>query len=65
MLNLHSWVVLQETEAGKSDVKHYSLPVEQPLSAAVAPADEVRQGSTTGCPQVLAVTLICLFHYEE
>lgn len=29
MLNLHSWMGLQETEAGILDVEHYSLPVEQ------------------------------------
>ena len=40
-------MVSQETEAGISEVKHYSLPVEQPLSAAVSPAAEVRRDSTT------------------
>lgn len=45
MLNLHSWMVLQETEPVISDVKHYGLPVEQTLSAEVAPEAEVRQRS--------------------
>lgn len=40
-------MVLQETEAGISDVKCYSVPVEQTLSAAVSPATEVSQGSNT------------------
>lgn len=41
MLNLHSWMVLQETEAGISDVKHGGLPAEQPLNAAVSLTAEV------------------------
>lgn len=40
-------MVLQETEAGISDVKRYSVPVEQTLSAAASPATEVSQGSNT------------------
>lgn len=37
-------MVSRETERGMSDVRHYGSPVEQPLSAAVAPAAEVRRG---------------------
>lgn len=41
-------MVLQETEAGISDVERCSLLIEQPLSGDVAPAVEVRHDSTTG-----------------
>lgn len=45
MLNLHSWVVLLETEAGIPNVRYCGLPAEQPLSAAVLPAAELKLGS--------------------
>lgn len=44
-------------------MKHYSLPVEQPLRAAVGPGAEVRQGSATGSRESRSWVQHCLVYF--